>query len=379
VTVGPLSITVNVSPKGAVRARAWRSGTQKLGQQVDLTGLDGRVLRLFERWLMEPDRAWDREDIRVFGQLLHRRLFSPELWSWIEEQINNRGDDLVRLQLAFPADAASSRLASLPWEFLCAPDRHREDGPLLVLMPGLMLSRTVPSPQRAAPPVDKVRVLPVVGDADNDWLGTVDYEPVLHAVAAAGERRDFEILAPAVEVTRTGLADRVRVTRPHVVHYIGHGRFDGETGKGSLALSAADGGTSWTDEDELADALRPDGWTPTVVVLHACEGGRNDYEYRHAGLAPSLVRQGVQCVVAMQYPVTNETAIRFSKALYEALADRQFLDEAVQTARKCLWEATNDARLLGVPMIYQHNAAPLLGDPAEREANDHPRVQDPDK
>jgi hypothetical protein len=368
VTVGPLSITGDISPEGAVKATAWRSGAEKRGQQVDLIGLDGRVLRVFERWLMEHDRVWDREDIRVFGQLLHRRLFAPDLWSWIEEQIENRGDDLVRLQLAFPADAASSRLASLPWEFLCAPDRQREDGPLLVLMPGLLLSRTVTGPARAAVTMDKVRILPVVGDADNDWLGTVDYEPVLTAIAAAGERPDFEVLAPAVEVTRTELTDQVSSTRPHVVHYIGHGRFDGQTGKGSVALSAAEGGTSWTDEDDLAEALRPDGWTPTIVVLHACEGGRNDYEYRHAGLAPSLVRQGVQCVVAMQYPVTNETAIWFSKALYEALANRQYLDEAVQTARRHIWEATNDARLLGVPMIYQRNAAPLLGEPAEREA-----------
>jgi CHAT domain-containing protein len=102
-------------------------------------------------------------------------------------------------------------------------------------------------------------------------------------------------------------------------------------------------------------------------VLHACEGGRNDYEYRHAGLAPSLVRQGVQCVVAMQYPVTNETANEFSRALYEALAGRQYLDEAVQTARQHIWKATKDARLLGVPMIYQRNAAPLLGAPAKKE------------
>jgi hypothetical protein len=79
------------------------------------------------------------------------------------------------------------------------------------------------------------------------------------------------------------------------------------------------------------------------------------------------VRQGIQSVVAMQYPVTNETANEFSTALYEALADRLYLDEAVQTARQQIWEATKDARLLGVPTIYQRDAAPLLGVPAEKE------------
>lgn len=366
--MGPLSITVSVAPNGDVKAQSWRSGGGMQSQQkVNLAGLDGQVLRLFERWLMEHDRAWDREDIRVFGQLLHRRLFSPDLWSWIEEEIKKRGDGLARLQLDFPADAASSRLAALPWEFLCAPDRQPRDGQFLVLMAGLMLSRTVPGPPGAAVTMDTVRILPVVGDADNDWLGTVDYQPALEAVAAAGERPDFEILDPAVEVTRVQLADTVSAKRPHVVHYIGHGRFDEQTGKGSLALSAADGGTCWIGQDDLADTLRPNDWTPTIVVLHACEGGRNDYEYRHAGLAPSLVRQGIQCVVAMQYPVTNETANDFTRALYGALADRQYLDEAVQTARHHIWDATKDARLLGVPMIYQRNAAPLLGAPAEKD------------
>ena len=64
----PLSISVVVSPKGAVTARSWRSGAEKSAdEQVDLTGLDGRVLRVFERWLMEQDR--------VLGQGGH-----PGLW-----------------------------------------------------------------------------------------------------------------------------------------------------------------------------------------------------------------------------------------------------------------------------------------------------------
>jgi hypothetical protein len=364
--MGPLSISVIVSPAGAVTARSWRGGGAKGGgHRVDLTGLDGRVLRMFETWLMAHDRVWNRDDIRVFGQLLHRSLFSAGIWNWIDTQIRDRGRNLVRLQLAFPADAASSRLASLPWEFLCAPDRPDREGTFLVLTPGLMLSRSVPGPAGRAAVADRqVRILPVVGDAHNDWLGLVDYQPVLDAVTAAAERPDFAVLDPAVEVTDAQLGARVADDRPHIVHFIGHGRFGEQTGKGAIALRAAEGGTRWVDEDALADLLCRDGWAPTIVVLHACEGGRNDYEYRHAGLAPSLVRQGVQCVVAMQYPVTNETAIAFSGALYDALAGHQYLDEAVQTARRHIWQSTGDARLLGVPMIYQRDAAPLLGMPA---------------
>ena len=362
--MAPLSISLVVSPDGAVSARSWRDGTGKTGrQQVDLTGLDGRVLRVFERWLMEHDRVWDREDVRVFGQLLHRRLFGGEVWEWIEQQIRNRGDEVVRLQLAFPADAASSRLAALPWEYLCTPDRAGgHDGQFLVLMRGLLLSRSVPpgTPARAEVGMEQVRILPVVGEAHSDQLGPVDYADMLDAIEALGARPDVAVLEAAIEVPLGELVELVATHRPHVLHYMGHGRFTPETGKGALALRTEGGGAEWIDEDRLAAGLCTDEWTPTIVVLHACEGGRNDYDYRHAGLAPGLVRQGVQCVVAMQYPVTNETAIRFSTALYEALTDHQFLDEAVQTARRSIWQATGDARLLGVPMIYQRDAAPLL-------------------
>jgi hypothetical protein len=253
----------------------------------------------------------------------------------------------------------------LPWEFLCAPDRAGIDGQFLVLTTGLVLSRSVPpgTTKRPMLPTDQVRILPVVGAAEG-WLGTVEYQPALDSIAAAGARPDFTVLDAAIEVTLDSFSSAVNQFRPDVVHYIGHGRFTPATGRGSLALAAADGGIAWADENDLADRLCTDDWAPSIVILHACEGGRNDYEYRHAGLAPSLVRRGVQCVVAMQYQVTNETANLFSAALYGALADHQYFDEAVGTARKSIWRATSDARLLGVPMIYQRNAAPLLGAPA---------------
>lgn len=361
----PLSISVQVSTKGAVRARCWHDNTAKDGAgTVDLTGLDGRVLRVFERWLMDYERTWLEHDVRVFGQLLHRRLFTPALWHWIEQKFQASGKDVARLQLEFPADAASSRLASLPWEYLCAPDRPQAQGQFLVMMPQIMLSRTVPGPALADVASEAVRILPVVGDADNAALGTVEYDEVLEAVDAVGQRVDFEALDPVVEPTVAKLQAQVDATRPHVVHYIGHGRYRDDTASGALALRADDGGTAWVEEDVVVHALCRHDWAPTIVVLHACEGGRTDFEYRHAGLAGSLVRSGVQCVVAMQYPVTNTTAVEFSTTLYDALGARQPLDTAVQTARVRLWDMTKDARLLGVPMVYQRDATPLLAEPA---------------
>jgi CHAT domain-containing protein len=184
-----------------------------------------------------------------------------------------------------------------------------------------------------------------------------------------GRQPRFTACRAVVGATAERLRRAVARHRPNVVHYVGHGHFDERTGIGTVALCSPDGDTDWIDEDHLADLLCSDDWAPAVVVLHACEGGRNHFEYRHAGLAPGLVRHGVHSVVAMQYPVTNETAIAFSVALYQAIAQAQYLDEAVQSAREAVYagsrhDGNRDARLLGVPMIYQLDAAPLLGIPA---------------
>lgn len=360
-------ISVIVSADGSVEARSWRDDARisTQGHVLDLAGLDGRVLRLFDRWLRLRDRTWSEEEVRVLGLLLHRRLFSPEVWAWLVDRLDAaHGEGIaVELCLAFHADAASSRMAALPWEYLCAPDRPGQDGRFLVLTPGLLLSRSVPpgTPHRPLPEVDRVRILPVAGETGDPRLGEVEYEEVEEAVHRAGEARGFSVLGTRVDATLEDLAVAVAEGRPHVLHYLGHARFDVADGLGAVALRDPQGGAEWVDEKRLAAAVCTEAWTPPVVVLHACEGGRNDYDFRYAGLAPALVRAGAQSVVAMQYPVRNSTAITFSTELYRSLAAGCFLDESVQSSRRAIWEASrHDARMLGLPTVYERSARPLL-------------------
>jgi CHAT domain-containing protein len=162
------------------------------------------------------------------------------------------------------------------------------------------------------------------------------------------------------------LAQAVAQARPDVVHFMGHGRFDPGNGTGALALVDPEPGGryEWIDERRVAAAMCPDGGAPRVVVLHTCEGGRADTTFRFAGLAPELISRGVQCVVAMQYPIRNDTASRFSTALYTALATGAQLDEAVQACRNALVSPSGkDPHLVGVPVLYQHRADPVLAHP----------------
>jgi hypothetical protein len=355
-------IAVILDTEGKVRLRNWRNNAFMSGTgRVDLTGLDGKVLRVFERWLtIRDDRTWSRDEIRVFGQLLHRLLFPGETWAWVERQ--RRGKELMRLMLAFPADAASSSMAALPWEYMCTQDRSGRDGEFLALLPTLALSRVVESGvlEQARAPKGQVKVLPVVGVFEDSkaGLGGVVYEEVLDVIEKTSSH-GFVPLEPLLEATEKELTDAVKMHKPHIVHIVGHGRF--RDGQGAVRLRAADGGAEWLPEDRLADALCSMDWVTPIVILHACEGGTNDFGTRFAGLAPAIARRGALCVVAMQYAVLNSSAIAFSTAVYNGLAQGGSLDTALQRAVVHLWDESKDPRLIGVPTIYQRSTMPLLG------------------
>jgi CHAT domain-containing protein len=149
-----------------------------------------------------------------------------------------------------------------------------------------------------------------------------------------------------------------------LVHFMGHGDFDPQEGVGRLALCDERGETRWVPDRQLARIVVCDGQAPRAVVLHACEGGKADFPISFAGVAAQLVRAGVPNVVAMQYPVTNSTASRFSTSLYESIGLGADLDAAVQTAREEIVSGEWDPRLLGVPVLYSQQPEKLftLGD-----------------
>ena len=353
-------IGVEVDGSGSVRARRRDDDAFSDPADVCWAGLDAELVALFERWLMLRDRTWEPSEIRVFGQLLHRCLFPDLVWNWVESAIDRAQGDLVRLSLTFPADGQWSRLAAVPWEYLHTPERAGRRGDFLARRIGVVLSRYIPSSQGLGTlaTTSPARLLVVVSRPDDPRLGDVDAGPVVDAI----ERLDghgYQVTV-CLDPTVRELDASLRRERPDLVHFVGHGAYSPDRREGSVALRDEDGNTEWISDTRLADLLRRYR-TPRVVVLHACEGARTDEVATFAGVAPQLVRGGVTCVVAMQYAVTNETAIRFSTEFYEQVLDGVELDAAVQ---ECRWRISGfddvDARLVGVPVVYWQSRDGLL-------------------
>ena len=352
-------IEVSVSETGEVSARGDDGAVSPRGQG-EFGGVDAELVRVFGRFLTERGREWRRSEIKAFGSLLHRSLFPQEVWSWIEGRYDRLGTgDRLRLQLTFPSEGLA-HLAAVPWEYLHVPDRGGRDGFFVATDRRCILTRYIPqevgrSRLASAP---RVRVLALVSQPRD--LGEVVADPVVQQLTALAGTLPLEVTV-SQQPTRRSLLRDVQRLRPHVVHFMGHGEYDGDRQEGRIALVDEEGRVDWVAEAVLASVLEQADEVPRLVLLHSCAGAATDYSASFAGFAPRLIRRGVQCVVAMQYAVTNRTALAFSEEFYDGIARGLPVDEAVQAGR---WTLINlfedDHRLLGIPVVYLYSRDAVL-------------------
>jgi hypothetical protein len=358
-------IVVSVTTEGRVEARRDDDARANTGR-IEFTGLDADLIRMFERWLSERDRTWRRDEITAVGRLLHRAILDGGVSDFVNQTLSNLGpDDRIRLQLTFPADGAG-HLPAVPWEYLYAPDRPNRPGFFLSTDPRFILCRYIPLERgrsSLSPEDPPLRMLAVVSQPDDPYLGEVVAEPVLEQFDDLAGRLPISI-ETLQDPTIDRLEDALRARRPHILHFMGHGDYDAHGEEGRIALVDDEGGTRWVSDRLLAEILQHARAIPRLVVLHSCDGGRVDYRANFAGMAPQLIRNGVQCVVAMQYAVTNRVAIDFSTTFYRHLSNGAPVDEAVQEGRWRITRPSNsnvdDPRLLGVPLIYLYSRDAII-------------------
>jgi hypothetical protein len=345
-----------------------RSGDEERSPdgEIRLGGIDGDVIRVFQRWLLERRTGWQQADIRAFGSLLHRALLDGAVWHWVKARIDDLGPgERLRLQLDFPF-AAQGQLAAIPWEYLYAPDSAQAEGFFLATDERLVLSRHVQAgPVRPLRPEAEARLLLIVSQPRDQQ--DVVAAPVVEAIRDLAGRRPITVTELGVEDPAGATPDAVLAalerTRPHLVHFVGHGEYDERGATGRIALVGLDRNARWVAAENVSQLFRRARAVPRVVLLHSCEGGAVDGQVSFAGTAPQLARDGVPCVVAMQFTVTPSSATAFAQAFYDALAEGLAVDAAAQRGR---WEiasalsADQDPRLLGIPVVYMQSVEPIL-------------------
>ncbi len=275
-------------------------------------------------------------------QLAEAALSRESLTLWHESyQIARERGRGLRLRLHID----SWELSRLPWELLY--DARRDDflvfDPMVSLVRYLRLHAVPPSPRQS--PILRIMAL-VASPSDQLQLDSARELAVLKSSLQELEAGGQVEIIVYEHITHEKLQVALMEHRPDVVHFIGHGQYNQEQHMGLLLLEDEEGRSDPLEAPEAARLLRRYG--VSLVVLNACETASGAW----AGLAPALVRAEIPAVVAMQWPVEDRAAIRFSRTFYKALSMGQTIDECVAEGRVGASVGSPDPNDWAAPVLF---------------------------
>ncbi|MEE8523115.1 MAG: SUMF1/EgtB/PvdO family nonheme iron enzyme, partial [Thermoanaerobaculia bacterium] len=291
-----------------------------------------------------PDLAPQTD--KSFGGSLFEALFHGGLRSCfrdsLEQARRERAGLRIRLRLADVPE-----LANLPWEYLYdgSSDRFfalsvRTPVVRYLELPEPLQKLTVRPPLKMLVMVASPNDYPEL-DAEQEWRR-------LNEALGDYQQRGLIQLERLEGATLAALQRRLRRGGAHIFHFIGHGHFDQQSQKGALILEDESGRGLPVSAEDLGIMLHDHA--PRLVVLNACEGARTSQLNPFAGVAQTLIRQGVPAVVAMQTEVLDDFALTLAHEFYGALADGLPVDACLAEARKFL--AGQQCAAWGTPVLY---------------------------
>jgi hypothetical protein len=243
----------------------------------------------------------------------------------------------VRFSFGSPRDF-EPEIVGLPWELLLDPDNEtflsrgaRNQVVRYVDLPIRGTVLRIPRP---------LRVLVVMASPKVDWLPSLDPLIAEHkkglreCLGRQGDVRMRFLKRPTLPEMQKELARRDY----HVLHFLGHGDLEEDSGRGYLFFEDEAGGCREVSGEMLAEILERPGANPLrVAVINACQGAKTPRMKHHrywAGVGNALVAQGFPAVVAMQFAISGKAAVAFGEGFYTALAAGKAVDVAVAEGRQ---------------------------------------------
>ena len=326
-------LLIEPGPAGSYRARVLRSPAGECAP-VQFTlpfselELENFVLKVGRgRRTRGPGRP-ENAPLKDFGGKLYGAVFQDELRDVLQSSLTlTRAQAGLRLRLRL---ADTPELAGLPWEFLYDPRHNR----FLAQSRRTPLVRylDLPDPPQPLSVQGPLRLLVMIS-SPSDYPGLdTEQEWRLLTGALAEQQAEGRVIIERLAASMSELRQRLRRDEFHVVHFIGHGRYRPDWGTGVLVMQDRAGRAQEVTGEELGGLLTEYDQA-RLAVLNACEGARSDASDPFAGVAQSLIQQGLPAVVAMQFEITDDAAIIFAREFYGAIADGYPLEAALAEAR----------------------------------------------
>jgi hypothetical protein len=315
-----------------------------LGEMVRSTGPKRDAVR---HTIQAPDAS---QALQGIGDRLFNALFAGLARSLFDQSLGMIRERQKGLRIKLHIDPEEASLASLPWELLYRKETRDF----------LSLSRSTPivryldvpvpcDPQALEPPL---RILVVISSPiDYPRLNLEHERAQIERSWAQQENVEVRFLE---KPTMSQLQDRLEREPFHVLHYMGHGGFDDGSGSGVLLLEGEAGQGVQVKGPKLKILLR-DVPTLRLVFLNACETARVTNQVSldpFAGVAAAIVLAGAPAVVAMQFPISDEAAIRFASRFYALVARGEPVDYAVAEGRQAICVAESDTMEWATPILF---------------------------
>lgn len=296
--------------------------------------------------------------VRGFGSALFTALLPEEIRTAFQISRREAADRGVGLRVKLRINPPE--IAALPWEFLY--DASEDE--YLCLERSSPLVRYLELPRACetltiSPPLQILGM--VAAPSDQDPVDVAHEQRRLAEALAALTARGLVTVEWVEDQTWRGLQRALRRRNWNVFHFIGHGLYDPAHEEGLLALGSDDGTTYPLTGGQLGRLLS-DQPQLRLAVLNSCEGARGSATDPFSSTAAVLMRRGLPAVLAMQYEITDQAAIEFGRAFYEALADGQPVEGAVTEARIAVSLAIPNTLEWAVPVLHLRAADGLLFD-----------------
>ena len=263
---------------------------------------------------------------KVGAQLLDK-LFGDRAKERLLRDLYRRSP--LRLLLDLPD---SSHLKGLPWEAMYARSKHASLGLSRTCSVVRYLSDTQFAPviPRVAPPL---RVLVAV--ANPKGVPPVDVEREKSYIADTllpATRAGVAELRFVQPATRQQLFLMLNRLRPHIFHFIGHGKRGGIKKESSLVLEGDEGRVDLVSATDMFHPLEAAG--VSLAVLNACDTAADASHESVRSVAGSLVHRAVPAAVATTKVVADVAAVVFTRGFYRALGDGWPVERALVEGRK---------------------------------------------
>ena len=295
----------------------------------------------------------EEQAVQDFGRQLFDFLFPRPIFALYDRSLSDARRDNKGLRLKL--HLADSDLAHLPWEFL----HHRD---YLCLAPETPLVRYVEL-DRPVPPLVVVAPLRVLGVLGADYGPHVldmvqEKERIGRALANLQDKGLIE-LHWLVRPTAEDLQEMFWKGPWHILHFVGHGDFDGVRDEGFIVLANEKGQATKFYATQLA-RLTDGHRLLRLAILNACNGAKGGNTLFSSTAHILMERGGLPAVVAMQHAITDTAAIQFAKTFYRALVNGFPIDRATAEARIAMSNAFSRTVEWGIPVLFMRSADGVL-------------------